>query len=68
MAENYGLPYTGSKSRIVHWVIDQLPRGRVWQTIVANDINGKYPQLFLDAVRALTVSSGQDADSCALSV
>lgn len=29
MAENYGLPYTGSKSRIAHWVIDQLPRGRV---------------------------------------
>ena len=22
MAENYGLPYTGSKSRIAHWVID----------------------------------------------
>ena len=71
MAENYGLPYAGSKSRIAHWVIDQLPRGRVlidafaggcaithcallsqkWQTIIANDINGKYPQLFLDAVR-----------------
>ena len=71
MAENYGLPYTGSKSRIAHWVIDHLPRGRVlidafaggcsithrallsqkWQTIIANDINGKYPQLFLDAVR-----------------
>lgn len=70
MAENYGLPYTGSKSRIAHWVIDNLPRGRVlidafaggcaithrallsqkWQTIIANDINGKYPQLFLDAV------------------
>ena len=29
MAENYGLPYTGSKSRIVHWVIDHLPGGRV---------------------------------------
>ena len=71
MVENYGLPYTGSKSRIAHWVIDQLPRGRVlidafaggcsithrallsqkWQTIIANDINGKYPQLFADAVR-----------------
>ena len=71
MAENYGLPYTGSKSRIAHWVIDNLPCGRVlidafaggcaithrallsdkWQTIIANDINGKYPQLFLDAVR-----------------
>ena len=71
MAENYGLPYAGSKSRIAHWVIDQLPRGRVlidafaggcaithcallsqkWQTIIANDINGKYQQLFLDAVR-----------------
>ena len=71
MAENYGLPYTGSKSRIAHWVIDNLPSGRVlidafaggcaithrallsqkWQTIIANDINGKYPQLFLDAVR-----------------
>ena len=71
MAENYGLPYTGSKSRIAHWVIDNLPRGRVlidafaggcsithrallsekWQTVIANDINGKYPQLFLDAVR-----------------
>lgn len=71
MVENYGLPYTGSKSRIAHWVIDNLPRGRVlidafaggcaithrallsqkWQTIIANDINGKYPQLFLDAVR-----------------
>ena len=71
MAENYGLPYTGSKSRIAHWVIDNLPRGRVlidafaggcaithrallsqkWQTIIANDINGKYPQLFADAVR-----------------
>lgn len=71
MVENYGLPYTGSKSRIAHWVIDHLPRGRVlidafaggcaithrallsqkWQTIIANDINGKYPQLFLDAVR-----------------
>lgn len=71
MAENYGLPYTGSKSRIAHWVIDHLPRGRVlidafaggcaithrallsqkWQKIIANDINGKYPQLFLDAVR-----------------
>lgn len=71
MGENYGLPYTGSKSRIAHWVIDQLPRGRVlidafaggcsithrallsqkWQTIIANDINGKYPQLFLDAVQ-----------------
>ena len=70
MAENYGLPYTGSKSRIAHWVIDNLPSGRVlidafaggcaithrallsqkWQTIIANDINGKYPQLFLDAV------------------
>ena len=71
MAENYGLPYTGSKSRIAHWVIDNLPRGRVlidafaggcaithrallsqkWQTVIANDINGKYLQLFLDAVR-----------------
>lgn len=70
MAENYGLPYTGSKSRIAHWVIDNLPRGRVlidafaggcsithrallskkWQTVIANDINGKYPQLFLDAI------------------
>lgn len=70
MAENYGIPYTGSKSRIAHWVIDNLPCGRVlidafaggcsithrallsqkWQTIIANDINGKYPQLFLDAV------------------
>ena len=70
MAENHGLPYTGSKSRIAHWVIDHLPRGRVlidafaggcaithrallsqkWQTIIANDINGKYPQLFLDAI------------------
>lgn len=70
MAENYGLPYTGSKSRIAHWVIDHLPRGRVlidafaggcaithrallsqkWQTVIANDINGKYPQLFLDAI------------------
>ena len=29
MAENYGLPYTGSKSRIAHWVVDHLPRGRV---------------------------------------
>ena len=71
MAENYGLSYTGSKSRIAHWVIDNLPCGRVlidafaggcaithrallsqkWQTIIANDINYKYPQLFLDAVR-----------------
>lgn len=71
MAENYGLPYTGSKSRIAHWVVDNLPRGRVlidafaggcaithrallskkWQTVIANDINGKYPQLFLNAVR-----------------
>lgn len=71
MAENYGLPYTGSKSRIAHWVVDNLPRGRVlidafaggcaithrallskkWQTIIANDINGKYPQLFLDAAQ-----------------
>ena len=71
MAENYGLPYTGSKSKIAHWVIDNLPRGRVlidafaggcaithralliqkWQTVIANDINGKYPQLFADAVR-----------------
>ena len=71
MGENYGLPYTGSKSRIAHWVIDHLPSGRVlidafaggcaithrallskkWQTIIANDINVKYPQLFLDAVR-----------------
>lgn len=70
MAENYGLPYTGSKSRVAHWVIDNLPSGRVlidafaggcaithrallskkWQTIIANDINYKYPQLFLDAV------------------
>lgn len=70
MAENYGLPYAGSKSRIAHWVIDHLPRGRVlidafaggcaithrallsqkWQTVIANDINGKYPQLFLDAI------------------
>ena len=71
MAENHGLPYTGSKSRIAHWVIDNLPSGRVlidafaggcaithrallsqkWHTIIANDINGKYTQLFLDAVR-----------------
>ena len=71
MVENYGLPYTGSKSRIAHWVIDNLPCGRVlidafaggcaithrallsqkWQTIIANDINGKYPQLFADAVQ-----------------
>lgn len=71
MGEKYGLPYTGSKSRIAHWVIDNLPRGRVlidafaggcaithrallsdkYQTIIANDINIKYPQLFLDAVR-----------------
>ena len=71
MAENYGLPYTGSKSRIAHWVIDNLPRGRVlidafaggcaithrallsnkWQTVIANDINGEYPQLFADAMR-----------------
>ena len=71
MAENYGLPYTGSKSKIAHWVIDNLPRGRVlidafaggcaithrallsqkWQTVIANDINGKYPQLFADAMR-----------------
>lgn len=71
MGENYGLPYAGSKSRIAHWVIDNLPCGRVlidafaggcaithrallsqkWQTVIANDINGKYPQLFLDAVR-----------------
>ena len=70
MVENYGLPYTGSKSRIAHWVIDNLPSGRVlidafaggcaithrallsqkWQTVIANDINGKYPQLFLDAI------------------
>lgn len=70
MAENYGLPYTGSKSRIAHWVIDNLPSGRVlidafaggcaithrallsqkWQTIIANDINVKYPQLFIDAI------------------
>ena len=71
MGENYGLPYTGSKSRIAHWVIDNLPGGRVlidafaggcaithrallsqkWQTVIANDINGKYPQLFADAVQ-----------------
>ena len=71
MGENYGLPYTGSKSRIAHWVIDNLPSGRVlidafaggcaithrallsqkWQTVIANDINGKYTQLFADAVR-----------------
>ena len=71
MVENYGLPYAGSKSRIAHWVIDHLPRGRVlidafaggcaithrallsqkWQTVIANDINDKYPQLFADAVR-----------------
>ena len=71
MVENYGLPYTGSKSRIAHWVIDNLPCGRVlidafaggcaithrallsnkWQTIIANDINEKYPQLFLDAAQ-----------------
>lgn len=71
MAENYGLPYTGSKSRIAHWVIDNLPRGSVlidafaggcsithcallsqkWQTVIANDINSKYPQLFSDAMR-----------------
>lgn len=70
MAENYGLPYAGSKSRIAHWVIDNLPSGRVlidafaggcaithrallsqkWQTVIANDINGKYPQLFADAM------------------
>ena len=70
MAENYGLPYTGSKSRIAHWVIDNLPGGRVlidafaggcsithrallsqkWQTVIANDINVKYPKLFADAV------------------
>ena len=70
MVENYGLPYTGSKSKISHWVIDNLPSGRVlidafaggcsithrallsqkWQTVIANDINGGYPQLFLDAV------------------
>lgn len=70
MGENYGLPYTGSKSRIAHWVIDNLPCGRVlidafaggcaithrsllsqkWQTVIANDINGKYPQLFADAI------------------
>lgn len=70
MVENYGLPYSGSKSRIAHWVIYNLPRGRVlidafaggcaithrallsqkWQIIIANDINGKYPQLFLDAI------------------
>ena len=70
MVENYGLPYTGSKSRIAHWVIDNLPRGRVlidafaggcaithcallsqkWQTVIANDINVKYPQLFADAI------------------
>ena len=69
MGENYGLPYAGSKSRIAHWVIDNLPGGRVlidafaggcainhrallsqkWQTVIANDINGKYPQLFADA-------------------
>ena len=71
MAENYGLPYTGSKSKIAHWVVDNLPCGRVlidafaggcsithrallskkWMTIIANDINRKYPQLFLDAVQ-----------------
>ena len=71
MVENYGLPYTGSKSRIAHWVIDNLPSGRVlidafaggcaithrallsnkWQTVIANDINGEYPQLFADAMR-----------------
>ena len=70
MVENYGLPYTGSKSRIAHWVIDNLPSWRVlidafaggcaithrallsdkWQTIIANDINGKYTQLFLSAI------------------
>ena len=70
MVESYGLPYTGSKSRIAHWVIDNLPSGRVlidafaggcaithrallsqkWQTVIANDINGKYPQLFADAM------------------
>ena len=70
MGENYGLPYTGSKSRIAHWVIDNLPCGRVlidafaggcaithrallsqkWQTVIANDINEKYPQLFADAI------------------
>ena len=70
MGENYGLPYTGSKSRIAHWVIDNLPSGRVlidafaggcaithrallsqkWQTVIANDINRKYPQLFADAI------------------
>ena len=70
MVENYGLPYTRSKSRIAHWVIDNLPSGRVpidafaggcaithrallsqkWQTVIANDINGEYPQLFADAM------------------
>ena len=70
MVESHGLPYTGSKSRIAHWVIDNLPRGRVlidafaggcaithrallsqkWQTVIANDINVKYPQLFADAI------------------
>ena len=70
MGENYGLPYAGSKSRIAHWVIDNLPQGRVlidafaggcaithrallskkWETIIANDINDKYPQLFADAI------------------
>lgn len=70
MGENYGLPYTGSKSRIAHWVIDNLPCRRVlidafaggcsithrallsqkWQTVIANDINRKYPQLFADAI------------------
>lgn len=29
MVEKYGLPYTGSKSRIAHWVIDNLPSGHV---------------------------------------
>lgn len=29
MVENYGLPYAGSKSRIAHWIIDILPRGRL---------------------------------------
>lgn len=35
MAENYGLPYTGSKSKIAHWVIDNLPRGRVLRLVCA---------------------------------
>ena len=66
----YGLPYMGSKSAIVDWVIDHLPPGETlidlfcggcavthaallsdkWAHIVANDIHGDVPQLFLDAI------------------